>query len=137
MEFLASNEFGRLFYIVGASLVIFIVWRAYYRNRFSPWFAYALCSALVLFTIFYLSYRFGTGYTSEILEKEATRDAYYAWWAGLHGTLSFVAIIQTCVLFIGASRVYPLGRNYFKEHPKLSLSLVILWPVALLFGMLI
>ncbi len=137
MEFFASNEFGRVFYIVGASLVIFVVWQGYYRNRFYPWFAYTVCSGLVLFTIFYLSYRFGTGYTPAKIEEETARHAYYAWWAALHGTLSFIAIIQTCVLFIRASRVHTLGKNYFREHPKLVLSLVILWPVAILFGMLI
>jgi len=137
MDFFASNTFGSFFYTISAILTLFVVAQGYYKNKFFRYTANIVAISLVVFTIFYLSYRFGIGHTTEKIEMETVHNKYYVWWAGLHGALSFTAIVYTCTVFVYASQSFNEGGNYFREHPKKSFLLIVLWPVAILSGILI
>lgn len=128
-----SGEFGRAFFAIGTAVVLSIVWFGYYRNVYVKWISWFTAGILVAYMTVFLSYRYFTDHMAEHVNSEPN----YALIASIHGTISLWAIVQACVMFFFAARVYERGENYFKLRSKSSLLLALLWPLSLLSGMLL
>jgi hypothetical protein len=132
MDFIASNEFGSLFYSVSGVMVLIILWRAYFGGVFPARAATRLMWVVVAFTLFYLGYRFGTGYTPSKIAEHANTNAWYRYQAAFHGIVSTWAIVQATVMFMCARKVFARGENYFRQRPRMTAVLALLWVILLL-----
>ncbi len=137
MDTITSNAFGSIFYLVHACIIFWIVWRGYKRNTFSGAGSQMVLTSVVLFTLVYVGYRFGTGSTPQQISVHSASDPSYKWFAGIHGSISLFAILYTCVLFIQAKKSFSVGRNYFRNQIKRSVGLVVSWILMLLSGLFV
>jgi hypothetical protein len=137
IHFLSSNAFGSFFYMYCGVFVLCVALYGYRYNIFLLPLARTLIGSLFLFTVFYLGYRFGSGYTPARMSEYETLDPYYILYAALHGTVSLVAIGVTAYAFAYASKVYRRGENYFRQHVEIFFILFIVWPIMVLSGLLI
>ena len=137
MEYLASNTFGTTFYASIAAIVIYCVAQAYLYNLFFQRTFRVVVLILVAFSIFFLWYRFGTGYTSERMNEQSQLDSFYVWWAALHGILSSLAILLTCSIAVFAESSQKRGENFYRNNKKFTFFFIMLWPTALLFGVML
>ena len=133
MEVIFSSEFGRAFFTLGTVVVTGIVWYGYYKDSFSPWFTWLTVLVLVGYMVAFLLYRYLIGHVDEHMARESS----YVFIAAVHGIVSLAAIVQASYMFTVAERAYARNDNYFRMHKKATLVLVLLWPLALLSGLLL
>ncbi len=131
MEIILSGEFGRVFFAVGTILVTWIVWNGYYKNQFSARFAWGTTILFIIYASAFLLFNYLTGEVDE----HANTERWYALIASIHGTIALAAIIHACIAFYKAKDAFARGENYFRDHKKMSISLVLLWPLSLLSGL--
>lgn len=128
-----SAEFAKAFFIIGTLVVTGITGYGYFKNKFCPKITLLTVLVLITYMTSFLLYRYMTGHIGE----EAVTEPYYVLLASVHGTISLIAVAQACIMFTAARSAFARGENYFLAHKKLSLLLVILWPLALLSGFLV
>ena len=133
METIMSAEFAKAFFIIGTIMVMGITGYGYFKNKFCPKITLVTVLVFITYMTSFLMYRYTTGHMSE----DVMTEPYYILIASMHGTISLVAVAQACIMFTAARSAFARGENYFVAHKKLSLMLVILWPLALLSGFLV
>lgn len=113
------------------TLIFWIVYRGYAKNRFIP--------NLALFAVVY-EILFNVGY---MLYRTLAHPAQYALTpflktlAASHGILSLVMMHALMLFFFKAARGYRQGVNYFAAWPKMTLLFLALWCLSLLSGLLL
>jgi cation transport ATPase len=129
MDFLTSNEFGSWFYAMMGITVTSVIIRGYYFNKFSSNLLNTINFALVFFTIFYVGYRFGSGYTPNKITEHASSDQLYMYKAAFHGLISMWAVVQSVYILYRARIEFKQGKNYFTSNPKKSIFVFFLWSI--------
>lgn len=128
-----SSEFGRLFFLFGTVAVLSIVWNGYAHNSFTRVHAWSTVAIVVVYMVSFLAYRHMTAH----IETHMVHEPLYMVLASIHGVISLAAILLACIVFSKAPAYFARGENYFRTHEIRSLLLVLLWPLALLSGLLI
>ena len=133
MEIIFGEVFGRGFFIVGTIVVLSILYYAYYKNIYSVFYARLFLVTSLAYMVSFLWHRYITAHISE----EAASEPSYALIASIHGTIALLAIIDTILMVVLMERALARGENYFKMHPKFTVVIATLWPLALLSGLLL
>lgn len=133
MDIILGGEFARAFYTLGTALVLWIVWRGYYKNSYSASYALLLVLAFVGYSTAFLWFNYQIGEVSE----HAQTERWYTLLASIHGILSITVIVHAGIVFSLARRVFSRGENYFRLHKKMSIFLVVHWLLSLSSGFLL
>ena len=133
MDIIFGEEFVEAVFVIGTVVVLSIVWFAYYRNKFSPWFSMLSTLVFVTYMVAFLYHSHVTG----SMEEHAATIPFFAFLGAVHGIISLLAIVVTLVAFYRAEPTFRRGGNFFTAHPQLSLFIALLWPAALISGMLL
>lgn len=133
MDIIMGGEFARAFYTLGTALVIFIVWRGYYKNAYSAFYAQLLVLAFTVYSIAFLWFNYRIGKVTE----HANTEEWYTLIAAIHGILSITVIVHAGIVFYLAMRSAARGENYFRAHKKMSMFLCVHWLLSLFSGYLL
>jgi hypothetical protein len=133
MEFLMGSEFGRLFFAFGTVIILSLLWFGYYRSVYVDWLSRIVLCVLVVYMVTFLLYRYFTAHIAHHMQHEPL----YVVLGAIHGTISLAAILYASIVFFQASKSFKKNENYFRVHKIGTLMLSLLWPAALLSGMLI
>jgi uncharacterized membrane protein YozB (DUF420 family) len=106
------------------------IWAGWRKNLFRKRLVALTLAYEALFNISYMVYRVLT-------HVDDSKDGpFEIGLAIFHGTLSLAMFIALIVFMIVAWRAYGKGKNYFKEHPRLTWTFLVLWTLSVLSGVL-
>ncbi|MES2155627.1 MAG: hypothetical protein V4510_10870 [bacterium] len=107
--------------------VLYVLWRAYYRNDLRVALLATTLAFELAVNIAYMSYRLA-------VPSQSTAPDWLKAFQGAHGVLSLVMFIGLIIL---AGMAYSLNkdkRNFFRESPGLTLTFTVLWMVSVVSG---
>ncbi len=131
LETLVSNEFGSLFYALSSIVVLSIIGYGFITGNFNQRCSIFIMMSIIVFTVFYLGYRFGTGYTTEKIGEHSTETRYLLFVIG-HGVVSLWAILHTTYFFLRAKKLSSTGGSYVRHHSKEAGFIAVLWLLMLM-----
>jgi len=133
MDFLFTSTIAILAEAIVTAIVIFTLYSGYAKGKTYFRLVFTAVFLDIAYLIFFLISRYGSGHITE----EVNEEAYYVLLASSHGIVSLAAVIYTIVFFFKAKKAHAQGENYFKNHPKQSVLVGVLWIVSLLSGLVL
>jgi hypothetical protein len=110
-----------------------ILWFGYFRSIYVQWLSWVVIVVFVGYMVTFLMYRYLTAHITAHMAHEPS----YMFLAAIHGTISLAAIVFACFVFVRAGVSFERNENYFQHHTLGTITLALLWPMALISGMLI
>ena len=117
--------------LIISAIIYYTLYQGYKHNKFPTKLAFAALIYELLFNITYMARRVPSHVKASRVESPGLVAL-----AAIHGILSLIMFVALIIFFIAAWRSYKKEKNYFKDHKKITYTVLFFWTVSIVSGIL-